>query len=176
MAGFIPEDFDIKQSEVPWFENASSELGIKGHGTKKSVDTLKTEIKAAMSSLGGGVTAFLHGHWNGPPQRYGFEIRFNYGSHEGRMQIACLPMKHETPSRKEQCLKQALFTIRDVLESQFNAGIMMPGNMPLVGYMMDDKGRTMAEVLSEQGVPLLSPPISEGTSDDVVEGEFREDD
>lgn len=181
MSSFIPDDFDLKAAEVPWFEDASAELGIKGHGTRKSIETLKTEVKAAMSSMGGGVSAFLNGRWPGKPLRYGYEIRFAYGSREGRIQIATLPMRHETPGKKEQALKQALYTVRDALEAQFNAGILMPGNAPLVGYLLDDHGRTMGEVLSgEMGVPLLSPPIiggddPGGNDQEPVDADFRED-
>lgn len=181
--GFVPDDFEIKEAAVPWFEDASSELGIKGHATSRTIDDLKTEIRAAMSALGGGVTAFLIGHWDGKPMRYGYEIRFKYGQRAGRIHIVALPLKKETPGKKERTLKQALYTVRESLQAQFNAGIMMPGNAPFVGYLLDDKGRTLAEALAEaEGIPLLSPPLDASDDNDqqkdegeVVEGEFRED-
>jgi hypothetical protein len=170
---FIPDDFESKTPEVPWFEDASSELGIRGHATSKSIDTLKTEIKSAMSALGGGVTSFLSGKWPTNPPRYGYQINFNYGDREGKIDIAALPIRKETPSKRKQCLKQALYTVRDMLDSQFNTSVLVPGSAPLIPFMIDDKGKTLAETLSEtSAIPLLSPPLEEGT--DYVDGEFSE--
>lgn len=184
--GFVPDDVKADDVHVPWFEDASSELGVKGHRTNKTIDDLKIEIRAAMSALGGGVTSFRTGHWPGEDTRYGYEIRFKYGQREGRIQIAGFPMKRETDGKREQCLKQALFTVRDSLQAQLNARWLMPGNAPLVGFMLDDKGRTLAEALAEQSaIPLLAPPMEKeeppkgkhGKQSDgeVVEGSFREE-
>jgi len=170
---FIADDFEAKAPEVPWFENASAELGIRGHATKKPIEVLKTEIKAAMSKLGGGVTSFVSGKFPTKPPRYGYQIIFNYGSREGRIEIAALPIKKETPGKRKQALKQALYTVREMLDSQFNSGVLIPGSAPLIPYMLDDKGRTLAEALSkEDSIPLLSPPLEEG--EDYEEGEFTE--
>lgn len=185
MTGFVPDDFEMKDPDVPWFEDAKSSLGIKGHSTTKSIDQLKMEIKAAFSSLGAGVKSFRQGHFDkvgNEKFRYAYEIAFSYGDRDGRMVIAALPIRKETPSKKEQALKQVLFTVREMLESQFNSGMLVPGSAPLVQYMLDDHGRTLAEALSQQSnVPLLSPPIKgkqtpdmDGEDEDVVEGEFEE--
>ena len=172
---FIPDDMDVKAPQVPWFEDASAELGIKGHATNKSIETLKTEIKAAMSKLGGGVTSFLSGKFETVPPRYAYQINFNYGAREGKIEIAVLPIKKATPSKRKQALKQALFTVRDMLESQFNSGVLIPGSAPLIPYMIDDKGRTLAEILSEtDAIPMLSPPLEKG--ENYVEGEFTDAD
>lgn len=171
---FIPDDIDEKPPEIPWFESASSELGIKGHGTKKSIEELQIEIKSAMSKLGGGVTAFFGGRFPGQRVRYGYEIRFGYGKREGLIRVAGLPMEHETAAKKTKTLKQALYTVRDALESQFNARLNMPGAAPLIGYLLDDKGRTLAEMLADSdGIPLLSAPIPDEDVE-VVEGELVE--
>lgn len=180
---FIPDDIDEKPPEIPWFEHASSELGIKGHGTKKSIEELQIEIKSAMSKLGGGVTAFFGGKFPGQRDRYGYEIRFGYGKREGLIRVAGLPMEHESPAKKIKTLKQALYTVRDALESQFNARLNMPGAAPLVGYLLDDKGRTLGEVLAKSdGIPLLTEPIKDVDKDkdkdedmEIIEGEFVDD-
>lgn len=170
---FIPDDFGIKASEIPWFEDASAELGIKGHETRKSAETLKTEIKATLSKLGGGVTTFLSGKFPTKPPRYGYQIRFHYGVREGKIEIAALPMKKETPSKRNKALKQALYTVREMLDSQFNSGLLIPGSAPLIPYMLDDQGRTLAEALSEKdSIPLLSPPLEE--DENYIEGKFNE--
>ena len=171
---FIPDDIDVKAPEIPWFEDASSELGVKGHGTRKSIDELKTEIKSAMSKLGGGVTSFISGTYPTVPVRLGFLIEFKYGTREGKIEVAALPMKKDTPAKRRDALKQALYTVRESLEAQFNSRLNMPGNAPLVGWLLDDQGRTLSEVLAgDAGIPLLTPPLREGDEDlEVVEGEL----
>jgi len=92
---------------------------------------------------------------------------------EGKIEIAVLPIKKETATRREGALKQALYTVREMLESQFNSGVLIPGSAPLIPYMIDDQGRTLAEALSEtDSIPLLSPPLEEG--ENYVEGDFNE--
>lgn len=172
---FIPDDFEVKESAVPWFEDATAELGIKGHYTKQGIDELKTAIKAAMSSLGGGVTSFMTGRFPTKPPRYGYQIRFNYGNRKGKIEIAALPLKKPTPGKQKQALKQALYTVREMLESQFNSSKLVPGSAPLVPFMIDDQGRTLAEALAESAaIPLLSPPLEADENGEVVEGEFEE--
>ena len=177
---FIPDDMDVKEPSIPWFENATQETGVKGHRTRKGIEELKTEIKSAMSKLGGGVTTFLSGTYHTKPKRYGYQITFAYGNREGRIEVASLPMKNETEGRRKQALKQALFTVRAMLEAQFNAGLLLPGSAPLVPYLLDDQGRTLAESLAETAnIPLLSPPIHTQVVEDeddgnTVEGEFSE--
>lgn len=181
---FIPDDMDVKEPTIPWFEDSSQELGIKGHRTNKSIEELKTEIKAAMSKLGGGVTNFLTGRFETTPERYGYEVTFAYGNREGKIEVAALPIKKDTPSKRKQALKQALYTVREMLEAQFNSRFSTPGAAPLVPYLLDDKGMTLAENLSiSANIPLLSPPIrpepeEEGKKQDdegdTVEGEFEE--
>lgn len=180
---FIPDDMDKKDVTIPWFEDAKAELGIKGHSTSKSLSELEMEIKAAMARLGGGVTSFITGKFDTLPPRIGYEIRFNYGSREGKIEIAALPIKKWTATRERQSKKQALYTVRDMLEAEFNSGMLIPGSAPLVPYLLDDGGRTLSEIMHEQaGVPLLSAPLKESEAGEVVEddddevitGEFTE--
>lgn len=172
---FIPDDMDKKEAIIPWFEDAKAELGIKGHSTSKSLSELEMEIKAAMARLGGGVTSFITGKFDTLPPRIGFEIRFNYGSREGKIEIAALPIKKWTNTRETQSKKQALYTVREMLEAEFNSGMLVPGSAPLVPFLLDDSGRTLSEVMHEQaGIPLLSAPIKESVDSEIVEGELVE--
>jgi len=178
MPSFIPDDMENKEPTIPWFEEVTSESGIKGHYTKKSIEELKTEIKAAMSRLGGGVKTFMSGTYETEPKRYGYLINFAYGSREGRIEIAALPMEKETEGKRKRALKQALFTAREMLEAQFNSGLLVPGSAPLIPYLLDDQGRTLSEAMAAaENIPLLSPPMSEQVKSgggDVVDGEFTE--
>lgn len=168
---FIPDDMDKKEATIPWFEDAKAELGIKGHSTNKSITELKIEIKSAMSRLGGGVTSFITGKFDTIPARIGYEIRFNYGSREGKIEIAALPLKKWTSTKETQSKKQALFTVREMLEAEFNSGMLVPGSAPLIPFLLDDSGNTLAEALHLQaGIPLLSAPIEEAS--EIVEGEI----
>lgn len=168
---FIPDDMEKKEATVPWFEDAKVELGIKGHSTSKSLNELEIEIKSAMSRLGGGVTSFITGKFDTRPSRIGYEIRFNYGSREGKIEIAALPLKKWTAIRETQSRKQALYTVREMLEAEFNSGMLVPGSAPLVPFLLDDNGHTLAEALhSQAGIPLLSAPIKENS--EIVEGEI----
>ncbi len=112
---FIPDDMEKKEAIVPWFEDAKAELGIKGHSTSKSLTELEIEIKAALSRLGGGVTSFITGKFDTRPSRIGYEIRFNYGSREGKIEIAALPLKKWTATRETQSKKQARYSVREML-------------------------------------------------------------
>ena len=168
---FIPDDMDKKEATVPWFEDAKAELGIKGHSTSKSLDELQMEIKSAMSRLGGGVTSFVTGKFNTLPPRTGYEIRFNYGSREGKIEIAALPLKKYTTAKEMQSKKQALYTVREMLEAEFNSGMLVPGSAPLIPFLLDDQGHTLAEAMHLQaGIPLLSAPIK-GVSE-IIDGEI----
>ncbi len=168
---FIPDDMEKKEATVPWFEDAKAELGIKGHSTSKSLTELEIEIKAALSRLGGGVTTFITGKFDTRPSRIGYEIRFNYGSREGKIEIAALPLKKWTAAKETQSRKQALYTVREMLEAEFNSGILVPGSAPLVPFLLDDQGHTLAEALHLQaGIPLLSAPIKENS--EIIEGEI----
>ncbi len=159
---FIPDDMEKKEAAVPWFEDAKAELGIKGHSTNKSIEELKIEIKSAMSRLGGGVTLFISGKFPTSPARIGYQIQFSYGSREGRIEIAALPLKKYTSTKETQSKKQALYTVREMLEAEFNSGILVPGSAPLVPFLLDDQGNTLAETMHIQSnIPLLSAPIKD---------------
>jgi hypothetical protein len=56
------------------------------------------------------------------------------------------------------------------IESQFNSQLVMPGDMPLVPYMMNEQGKTLIEAMREQGqLPALPEP-----DQDAVDGEWEE--
>lgn len=162
---FIP-DSQRHELEVPWFEEATTaQHGVRGHNTSKSIEQLQGEIRAVIGLLGGSVRAFVPGTFPGARKRYGFEVRFEIAGHEGRILIAALPIKSETATRKQQALKQALYTVREHLEAHYNLLLLSPGGNPLLPYLLADGRRTVAELYRERyEVPMLSEggPLVEG--------------
>lgn len=162
---FIPDEHD--DLTIPYFEDAKSSIGVIGHATQRSERELKVEIERAMGHLGASVSLFQAGKF---ADRYGYRIEFAWGGAKGRIDVAALPLRKETPSRISQAKRHALYSVMNKLEAQFNSQLVMPGDVPLVPYMMDAKGMTLIEAMREQGkLPALPEP-----NQDAVEGEWRE--
>lgn len=156
-----PMEFQPDESEqgfeVPYFEEAKSEDGIKGHRTGKDIQTLKAEIRDAIARLGGGVIGIQRGTFATDPPRTGYVVAFLMGDHEGRLPVASLPIENKTDRRESQALKQALFTVRDILEAQYNLKLLSPGSNPLLPYLLGDGDRTVSEIYEEEyRIPAMS--------------------
>lgn len=164
---FIPDEHD--DLRVPYFEDASSLLGVIGHSTQRSEQELRVEIERAMGHLGASVLFFQAGKFG---DRYGYRIEFRWRGAKGRIDVAALPLKKDTPSKMKKCKRQALFSVMHKLQGQFNSQLNMPGDVPLVPYMLDASGRTLIEAMREEG---QLPALTDSESDpNVVDGEFRE--
>lgn len=162
---FIPDDHD--ELTIPYFEDASSSLGVVGHSTNRSERELKVEIERAMGYLGASVSLFQAGKFD---NRYGYRIEFVWGGAKGRIDVAALPIRKETPARISQAKRQSLYSVMMRLSSQFNSQLVMPGDVPLVPFMLDKEGRTLIEAMRERGkLPALPAP-----NQDAVDGEWRE--
>lgn len=180
MEGFVPDDHDDSVT-IPFWEDASNTIGVKGYSSTKTIKALESEIRKAMGFLGGTINGIQSGTipWKGADGniRYAFRIFFTYMGAEGRIDIAALPIQKETPARVKQARRHALYSVMLRLEGMFNSILTMPGDMPLVPYMMNESGQTMVEFLQLEGkVPKLQAP-PEGQVDEngeTVEGEFRE--
>ncbi len=169
---FIPDE-QIEGLRIPFFEDASNALGVVGYSTTLSEVKLKNNIKGAMADLGGVVTSIQSGKFG---NRHAYRIEFIYQNVAGRMDVAALPIRKETDGRVKQAKKHVLFSVWKRLEGLFNSMLVMPGDFPLVPYMIDDKGRTMLDYLRDSGkIPALPEP-QDDDGDDTVEGEFREAD
>jgi len=165
---FVPDERDDGLN-VPYFEDASSILGVIGHSTQRSEQELRVEIERAMGHLGAGVSFFQPGKFG---NRYGYRIEFIWRGARGRIDVEALPLRKETAGKIKRCKRQALFSVMHKLQGQFNSQLNMPGDVPLVPYMLDTEGRTLIEAMRERNeLPALPSP-----EDDIVEGEFRESD
>lgn len=155
MPEFVPEDEELEDEyqdvEVPYFEDASkSKHGIKGKTTSKTLGRLKDEISNAISKLGGSVKRIVRGKFEGKEVRHGFLVEFTLKGANGRMPVAGLPIKKQkTDRKKKQCLKQALYTVRESLEAQYNMKVLTVDSEPLLQYLLiegqDGSEATLAE-------------------------------
>lgn len=172
MSNFIP-DQPAANVEVPYFEDATTELGIKGHTTTKTILALKAQITASMGRLEAGVISMESGKFETNPERIGYQIIFSYYGGEGRMAVAALPLKNKpTEKKKMQSLKQALFSVNAALEAQYLMTLLSPGSAPLMQYMLvPGTDKTFVEVLQEQE---RLPALESGSM--VIDAEWIVDD
>jgi hypothetical protein len=183
---FIPDD-DQFEVEIPYFEDATGAEGVIGYSTQQDEAELQEKIRTEIARVGGRVESFQKGKYKEEsstktmPDRYGYQILFSYQNADGRINVATLPIKNETPARKRQAHRQALYTIWKMLQSHYNCRLNMPNDTPLIPYLLDDKGRTLLEAISAAGIlPQLPSPTQkmEGGFDpddeNVVDGEARE--
>lgn len=164
---FIPDDVG-EDFVVPFFEDANNSLGVVGYTTDRSEKQLRVEIERCMGHLGASMTILQPGKFGA---RYGYRMEFKWQGVPGRIDIAALPIRNETDSRIRQSKRHALYSLWKRLEAQFNSQLVMPGDFPLMPYMLDDKGRTILEYLQSAGkLPALPKPAK----DSPIEGDFRE--
>lgn len=155
MTNFIPDHLQPLDRVVPYFEDHKS---IPGYRTTKSTKRLQNEIASLFDRLGGGGVTFIPGTFDGKPLRYGYSIAFFLeGGVKGRIEIAALPLRHYTDTKKEKALAQALYLLRNKLEAQAFELIYEPGSIPLLPYLIGEGGRTVTEALIGSGaLPQLT--------------------
>lgn len=152
---FIPDKLEQPAPNIPYFEEQQGEK-IPGRATEKSVTKLQEEIKELLLKLGAFQVLFTPGKFDGKPPRYGYEMTFKLEGHPGRMKIAALPIKSETPQRKDRALAQALYLVRNWLEAEVYSQVYRPGTIPLVPYLIGADGKTVTETLIDMGtLPML---------------------
>lgn len=178
MEQFIPDD-PGEDRIIPYFEDASGEIGVVGHSTTKDVHELEGEIRKAMALLGGTVTGIQSGHFPWPKadrkRRYAFRVYFNYQGVAGRMDVAALPIRKETEARARQAKRHALYSVVNRLEALFNSQLVMPGDFPLMPHLLNREGKTLLEWIQDEDViPRLTAPSDDDS--DAIEGEFTVED
>lgn len=161
MTSFIP-DLKIEQVSIPYYED-SPDRKIPGRATTKSTSRLQSEISQLLTKLGAFNVAFMPGIFPGKTKRYGFQVTFQYGTALGRLDCAALPIRSETPAKKEAAIKQALFLLRNKMEAMVYASIYEPNGLPLVPYLIGAGNKTVTEALIESGnLPLLAASNGNG--------------
>lgn len=178
MLNFIPDkDENEERIEVPYFEEASNADGVIGYSTTKTQKQLKAMITGAFSRLGGSVKGFREGKFKDPTgrttDRYGFVIDFTYKGVNGSTTVAALPIKKETETRIKKAKRHALYSVNERLVALYNSQLCMPGDIPLLPWLLDSKGRSIADMLRSHGV-LSALPEPEEPENNVLDGEFGE--
>jgi len=155
MMNFIPDQLHATKLDIPFFEEQKGE-NIPGRGTTKSCEKLQQEIRELMLKLEAFNTVFTPGTFADKPKRYGYRLTFRLAGVAGRMEIAALPIRNETATRKDRALAQALYLVRNWLEAEVFSQVYRPGSMPLVPYLIGAGDKTVIEALVESGsLPLL---------------------
>lgn len=159
VANFVPDQLHAQKMVIPFFDDQSDEK-IPGRGTKKTCEQLQQEIRELMLKLEAFSVMFTPGTFDDKPKRYGYRMTFKLAGASGRIEIAALPIRTETPNKKDRALAQALYLVRGWLESEAFSQVYRPGSVPLMPYLLDEKGRTVTEALQANGgIPLLMPTV-----------------
>lgn len=148
---FIPDPVKATRVTVPYFEDSASQK-VPGRGTHKTVDRLQTEIRALMAQLDSTNVFFSPGQFPvtiDQPPRFGWQMTFLFRGLKGRMEIAALPLRKETPNSKDAALRQCLYLVRNWLESEVYSQLYRPGVVPLLPFLLAEGGKTIGESLAE---------------------------
>ena len=175
---------------VPFFKDTTSQGGWAGHTTSKSIDKLQSEVKEAISLLGGTATGFMKGTYTDENKRDGYHLHYVMespnGLVKGKMEIAALPVEkpdwmsfrqeNAYKKRREQSLKMALFMLRDSLKGMWYLQQLSPGFAALMPFMIvSETGETISQLWSKQKTfQNLLPPGGEDFEADVINGEYKE--
>ena len=176
---FIPEQPNEAQ-QVPFFDDVTGEGGWQGHGTSKSIDTLKAEIISSIARLGGLVSGFQRGTFQiSGQERDGFQIHYSIETPDGsmvpgRIDVAALPIKKVASRRKsektrrEKSLRMALYMLRQAMDGLWFLQQLSPGYAPMMPWMIGKGGKTISQLWAES--PVMSNLLPD-PGEAFVEGE-----
>ncbi|MBK8035320.1 MAG: hypothetical protein IPK17_38610 [Chloroflexi bacterium] len=154
----------MNADEVPYIEDVRTDKA-SGYRTDKSPEQLQREVTALIAQLGGAAVRFVPGAFGIKPKRYGYIVEFviinaNRSAIPCRIPIAGLPMRAETPARKQQVLAQVLYVFRENLQGELNALRYRPGYAPFAAHMvLPETNLTMMETLAERAGLLSGAPL-----------------
>lgn len=153
---FIPDQPAEAKQHVPFFED-SSEEEISGRGTTLSANQLLGEIEDELFKLGARRVVVQEGKFDTKPVRYGYIIGFLFHEHNAQIEVAALPIKAFTDTKKDKALRQALYLLRNWLKAEREALLYRPTSQPLLPYVLTEGGdRTLIQVAAGKlGVPLM---------------------
>jgi hypothetical protein len=197
MFNFTPkEDANQAFADVPHYDEARKEDGWQGHTTSRSLETLKSDVVAAMGRVGGLVHSFQRGSYTiGGQEREGIVIHYSVEGPGGqmvygRLDIAALPYKppyggNRSHSRyksackmqEDKALRMALYNVAEALRAQWVLSQLNPAYVPLMPWMIGDNksGMTLSQAYLSEGYGRnLLPPGEDG--DKAIRTEFEPDD
>lgn len=151
----IDSDALKTEIEVPFIEDATGETA-PNYSTKRSVTDAQSELSRWVGKHSGIVVGITPVKFNNTIAgkniiRYGYVVDFMFlGGARGRMHIAGLPIRKETPAKKEQVLAMALLNRAEFFKTAYATRIHDPHSNPLLQYLLVDGERTVAQVIVEQ--------------------------
>lgn len=163
---FTPIQEHNQIAGAPYFEDARADFA-PFYATDKAPEAVQKEIIKELAKLDGYGVQFVYGAYSeGKTKRHGYEVRFNFSGAPGKFRVAGLPMRSETPKKRERVLAQALCICREWIKSMVTTKVFMPGTEPLAQYLLvNSQGDTITDWITRKGkLPELTPKV-----DDAIE-------
>lgn len=148
---FIPDMPKTITVTVPYFEDITAK-DVPGRAVEKTINFYQQRIVDLLLQLGAGAVVFFPGKYPTSPERYGFQIQFSLNGVPGRFDVAALPIRKETATKKDRALAQALYLVGNWLETEVYSAAYRPGAVALVPFLIGDGGKTVTEELVARGV------------------------
>lgn len=160
MVAFTQTSKEENKIQIPYFEDARSNTAPY-YSTQRNIKDVQKEISAIIDELGGERIRFVEGYFGDKPKRYGYVVNFIYADNPAQIVSAGLPMKSETPNKKQTVMTQAMLIVRDQLKAALTAQVFSPGSYPLMQYVLGDGGKNLGEIFSEHRDMLLKNSLPE---------------
>jgi hypothetical protein len=167
---FTPDQPAGQPIDVPFFEDARADVA-PGYRTILSEAKLREEVLTLLAQLGASDILIQSGAFEYRRRgvtgnvRYGYAIRFRVHGQPAQMQVAGLPIRsNDTPAKRDQVRRQALFIVAAQLKAMVTAIVFAPGSAPLVQYILiSGTQRTVGEyVVTAGGAPNMNPQLEQG--------------
>jgi hypothetical protein len=132
-----------------YFEDAGAE-NSQYHKSRRDIESAQQEVQTAINRLNGAVTQFIPVIFENP-ERVGYIVEYVFrGGAFGQLPIAALPIRQETPRRRERARVQALLIAADMFHAAANAQQHTPLNNPLLLHLLADGEHTIAQMIAER--------------------------
>lgn len=162
---FTPDNTpQMSVNDASFIEDVKADKA-SGYATNKTPEQLQREVVGLIGQLGGAAVRFVPGTFGVKPKRYGYIVNFVIINAQDaailcRIPIAGLPMRSETPARKQQVLAQVLYAFRESLQGELNALRYRPGYSPFVAHMvLPETGKTLMETLAARAGLITDAPL-----------------
>lgn len=147
---------EVMKRKTPFFEDAQS-VQAAGYDLRNEIEYYQTKLETALRRMEATQIIFINAKDDAKPLRYGYRITFRLNGIPGRIDILAMPLKKETPARKLQALKQALYIKALELEAALNSRFIEPGAIPLIPYLIGDGDMTVKEAMTRgYDLPMLT--------------------
>lgn len=147
MPSFTPKTPEVSPQSVPYFEDSAA-LGIIGSDLRKDLPYYMSKVTTLLGRLDGVGVRFEEGvYGDGGTARHGYRITFTAYAMPAVIHCAALPIRNETPRKRERALAQALYILVHKLQGAVNAYIFEPDSLPLVPHLLGSGGKTVMEAV-----------------------------